>query len=99
MIASRIDLWTLQEIVIASALPKPIPALAAVEAVGEVVFAAGSVMSTSLAIPHSNGPAIPNQRATPNTTAIPLMSPAGSKVTTTAKRRPSVKVNVPNCSD
>ena len=37
MIAQRIDLFALQEIVIASALPKPIPALAAFEAVGVAV--------------------------------------------------------------
>jgi hypothetical protein len=37
MIAQRMDLLALHDIVIASALPKPIPALAALEAAGGTV--------------------------------------------------------------
>ena len=45
MIAQRTDLLALQEIVMASALPKPIPALAAFDAMGWAVFLVSSVMS------------------------------------------------------
>lgn len=45
MMAQRIDLLALQEIVIASALPKPIPTLAASEAAGVAFFPVSSVMS------------------------------------------------------
>jgi hypothetical protein len=39
MIAQMIDLFALQDMVIASALPKPIPALAALEVCGVAVIA------------------------------------------------------------